>query len=193
MAILSKTADWHTWRDDFFPPLSFRTFLKIVLIGCAILLAWVGCGAAIAWGLITYNGCPRGGAITAGGLLPVFVVIVLNSVGVFSRRRASTRCLTCFLRWVDSPAGRRHGLAARHFVRARLEYGDQLHIVVTPEWLAQTPEKRLDDLTHWRIVWDYCLNAFTHAAPVRLVVKDGASLMIGGSAPGETAVVWLEV
>lgn len=191
MAILSKHADWQTWSDDFFPPLKGRVLLRVVLGAFLILAAWAACSTGVALGMLR-NGCPPAGAATVGALLPVFLLIVLNALGVFNRRRPAPRSLVAFGRWLASPAAQREGLDAAHLTRQSVTADNQLHLVVSPSWLAQSPQKRLADVGHWRTLWDFCLNAFSSSQPVLLVVKDHHGRVVGGSSPGEGTLVWLE-
>ncbi len=54
-------------------------------------------------------------------------------------------------------------------------------IEVTPAWLEQPADKRLADVGHWFIVWDFCRDDCPNRTRLELIVKDQAGQAVGGS------------
>ena len=171
MTTLTRPIDPDLWRDDFFPPLSTWRILARAAAMVMVFLIWVVLAGLICVGLIRL-GFTLEMAALVGVPAPPLLVVLLNMAGVFNRPRGDQRNLKAFRQWIAGPAGQRHGLEPEHLARLQPQGHNALTIEVTPAWLEQPADKRLADLNHWSVVWDFCRDDGADRTALKCIVKD---------------------
>jgi hypothetical protein len=189
--ILTQVIAPSRWRDDFFPPLNPARILARAAGMLAVFLTWVALSILITIGLIRL-GIGLEIAALLGLLTPPLTVVALNVAGIFNRPRGAPKNLKSFQRWIAGPAGQRHELVPEHLARIQPQGHNRLLVEVTPAWLAQPADKRLTDLAHWYVVWDFCRDAHADHQTLELTVTDRSGQTIGGSSPDDGGSVWLD-
>ncbi len=189
--ILTRIIDTHSWRDEFFPPLNLARILARIAGMLVVFLTWVALSLLITIGLIRL-GIGLEIAALPGLLVPPLTVVALNAAGVFNRPRGDQKNLKAFQRWIAGPAGQRHGLSSAHLARIQPQDHNRLLIEVASAWLAQPADKRLADLAHWYVVWDFCRDAHADHQALELTVTDQSGQTIGGSNLDDGGSVWLD-
>jgi hypothetical protein len=190
MNIISHSIDPSAWREEFFPPVNAWRLLVRLAGMVVIFLLWVALALATTVGLM-HLGVMLELAALLGVLTPPLLVIVLNIAGVFNRPRGHARTLKTFRRWVAGPAGQRRGLVPAHLGRVSPQGNNALMIEVTPAWLEQPADKRLADVSHWFIVWDFCRDDCADRTALNLTVRDSTGQDVGGSHADDGGTVWV--
>ena len=188
--ILRHAIDHGAWRDDFFPPLRGGRILARAAGMVAVFLVWVVLAVLLCIGLIRIGVMLEIAALT-GLLTPPLLVVALNVAGVFNRPRGDLKNLDAFRRWIAGPAGQRRGLVPEHVASIQPQDHSALMIEVTPVWLEQPADKRLADLTHWYVVWDFCRDEHADRRALELTIRDRAGRAVGGSDPDDGGSVWV--
>ena len=188
--ILTHAIDHAAWRDDFFPPLHGRRILARAAGMVAVFLMWVVLAVALCIALIQLGVTVEIAALL-GLLAPPLLVVALNVAGVFNRPRGDLKNLKAFRRWIAGPAGQRRGLAPEHLAQVSPQGHSALMIEVTPSWLEQPTDKRLADLNHWYVVWDFCRDEHADRSVLALTIRDQAGQAVGGSNADDGGSVWV--
>ncbi|TCT20814.1 hypothetical protein [Thiobaca trueperi] len=189
--ILTRIIDTHSWHDEFFPPLTPARILARIAGMVAVFLTWVALSLLITIGLIRL-GVGLEIAALPGLLVPPLTVMALNAAGIFNRPRGDQKNLKAFQRWITGPPGQQRGLSSAHLARIQPQGHNRLLVEVTPDWLAQPADKRLADLAHWHLVWDFCRDAHADNQALELTVTDQSGQILGGSSPDDGGSVWLD-
>lgn len=192
METLTQPIDAGAWREEFFPPVNAWRLLVRLAGMVVIFLLWVALALATTVGLMRL-GVMLELAALLGVLTPPLLVIALNIAGVFNRPRGHERTLKTFRRWIAGPAGQRRGLVPAHLGPVSPQGNNALMIEVAPAWLEQPADKRLADVSHWFVVWDFCRDDCADRTALNLTVIDQAGLTVGGSgsSPNGGEAVWV--
>jgi hypothetical protein len=122
---------------------------------------------------------------------PPLLVVLLNIAGVFNRPRGDQRNLKAFRQWIAGAAGQRHGLEPQHLASLQPRGHNALTIEVTAAWLRQPADKRLADLNHWYLVWDFCRDDCADRTALELTIIDPSGQTVGGSSHEHDQRVWV--
>lgn len=190
MPTLTRPLDPHSWSDAFVPPMTPWRVLARIAGMVLVFVIWLVLTGLVCMGLVRL-GLGLDTAALIGVPLPPLVVLALNSIGVFGRPRGARKTLEAFRAWIAGPGGRARGLVPEHIAGIEPRGDDALTIAVTPAWLAQTADKRLDDLAGWHAVWDFCRGGRADRTRLALTVRDQTGREVGGVAIEDGGSLWV--
>ncbi|MBV5309813.1 hypothetical protein [Chromatium okenii] len=188
----SCALDYTVWHDDFFPPSTFKRSAARAAGMLALFLIWVALSILISIGLMHLNFSLE----TAGFLavmIPPGIVVMLNIAGAFNRPRGQAKHLKKFKKWILSAAGQRHGLQLAHLAEVQVSDSCHLRIIVTSEWLRQSPEKQLADINYWYVLWNWCHDDGGIHSELELTVIDAVEQCVGAAHSRDGGTRWIAI